>query len=398
VTNDPAAFLILADESAAWKIAGLPQLDRLALALNELAESIALDAKISVVIFWRPDISSASRWLPRHPKLTRVHLSESLKAVESGAQIIDTRLFVHREAFPQFLGTHSLPRIEEAVAESMDEWSKLREQFRTSLDLKRPGPAQQHWHYLADPADISGCDKAFLSRMGKTQDGLVSRFMNRPISRSITRRLLQHDVDPNVWTILMLALPVAAFLLLVRGDYVGILSGAALFQLYSIVDGCDGEIARAKYLESERGARIDDLCDLGGSILFVVGLGLGLFRSRASAYALEGFICAAVILVNEWLLHRTKQESPAEPDGLNQALYPRHRRLVAQSGLSFLGENSLWWIIQFTKRDVAIFVFLLLAIIDRPEWILHLWLSVSVVMLILSAKTHRDRSVTELGS
>lgn len=398
MTSDPAPFLILADESAAWKIAGLAQLDRLALALNELAESIAPDAKISVVIFWRPDISPGNRWLPRHPKLTRVHLSESLKVVESGAQIIDTRLFVHREGFPQFLQARLLPRVEGAVTESTDQWSKLGEQFRTSLDLKRPEPAQQSWHYLANPAEIPACDQALLSRMGKTQDGLVSRFMNRPISRSITRRLLQHDVDPNAWTIWMLALPVAAFLLLVRGDYVGILFGAALFQLYSIVDGCDGEIARARYLESERGARIDDLCDLGGSVLFVVGLGLGLFRSRASAYALEGFICATVIFVNEWLLHRAKQESTAEPDGLNQALYPRHRRLVAQSGLSFLGDNSLWWIIQFTKRDVAIFVFLLLAIIDRPEWILHLWLSVSIVMLILSAKTHRDRSVTQLGS
>jgi CDP-L-myo-inositol myo-inositolphosphotransferase len=49
-----------------------------------------------------------------------------------------------------------------------------------------------------------------------------------------------------------------------------------LFQIFSILDGCDGEIARAKFMESERGRRLDDLFDVLSNILLVLGLGFGL--------------------------------------------------------------------------------------------------------------------------
>jgi hypothetical protein len=39
---------------------------------------------------------------------------------------------------------------------------------------------------------------------------------------------------------------------------------------------------------------------------------------------------------------------------------------------------------QLTKRDVAIFAFFLLALVDRAGWILHLWLAVASVSLVLS--------------
>jgi hypothetical protein len=48
--------IVLADESADWKIAGLRQLERLVLALDELATSISSQRKIDIFIFWRPDI------------------------------------------------------------------------------------------------------------------------------------------------------------------------------------------------------------------------------------------------------------------------------------------------------------------------------------------------------
>jgi hypothetical protein len=65
-------------------------------------------------------------------------------------------------------------------------------------------------------------------------------------------------------------------------------------------------------------------------------------------------------------------------------LYVRHRALIQRSGLLFLGEKVVWWLFQLTKRDVAIFLFLLLAIAGRPQWILHLWIAVSTVTLLLA--------------
>src|SRR5262249_60534751 len=74
------------------------------------------------------------------------------------------------------------------------------------------------------------------------------------------------------------AIAPVAFVFLVRGDYTGFLVGTALFQLINILDGCDGEVARAKYLDTERGRRLDAFCDFLANLIFVLCLGIGLFQ------------------------------------------------------------------------------------------------------------------------
>src|ERR1043166_260516 len=157
---------------------------------------------------------------------------------------------------------------------------------------------------------------------GKPQDGIVSRFFNRPISRSITRVLLRFPITPNAWTMSIFPLLIVAFLFLLRGNYLGFVVGCAIFQLYSILDGCDGEIARAKNLVSESGGRLDTLFDTIGSFLLMLGVGLGL---RAQVYLLEGIFCALLIAVNEVWLHKTKSDEELPPNEISAALYPRHR-------------------------------------------------------------------------
>src|SRR5204863_5040511 len=93
--------------------------------------------------------------------------------------------------------------------------------------------------------------------MSKPQDGFVSRFLNRPISRRITRFLLKFPIHPSAWTISIFVLPLIACVFFVRGDYVSVVIGAAIFQAFSTLDGCDGEVASAKQLESQFGERLD---------------------------------------------------------------------------------------------------------------------------------------------
>src|SRR6266436_8960004 len=133
--------------------------------------------------------------------------------------------------------------------------------------------------------------------MSKPQDGFVSRFLNRPISRRITSFLLKFPIHPNAWTISIFVLPLIAGAFLVRGDYKSVVIGAVIFQVFSILDGCDGEIARAKNLESKLGERLDYFCDFLGSLIYVLALGFGLHHSA------EGIVCASLIAGNEWLLH-----------------------------------------------------------------------------------------------
>src|SRR5712675_3726739 len=215
--------------------------------------------------------------------------------------------------------------------------------------------------------------------MSKPQDGFVSRFLNRPISRRITRFLVKFPIDPNAWTISIFVLPLIACVFLVRGNYVSIVIGAAIFQAFSILDGCDGEIARAKNLESKFGERLDYFCDFVSSLLYVLALGLGLHRSS------EGIVCAVLITANEVLLRAGKSQTAVAPSALHESFYARHRTMIGHSGLLNLGERFVWWLFQLTKRDVAVFVFLMLATLGLADWILHLWMIVAGASLILSA-------------
>src|SRR5213595_1739465 len=217
--------------------------------------------------------------------------------------------------------------------------------------------------------------------MSKPQDGFVSRFLNRPISGRITSVLLKLPIHPSTWTISICVLPLIAGVFLVRGDYVSIVIGAAIFQVFSILDGCDGEIARAKNLESKLGQGLDYLCDFIASLLYVFTLGLGLHRSR------EGAVCAVLITANELFLRVGKNKMAVGSSELHKSFYARHRAMIGHSGLLNLGERFVWWLFQLTKRDMAILVFLLLALLGLADWILNLWTIVAGASLILSAIT-----------
>ena len=231
--------------------------------------------------------------------------------------------------------------------------------------------------------------------MSKPQDGFVSRFLNRPISRRITSFLLKFPIHPNAWTISIFVLPLIAGVFLLRGDYTNVVIGAAMFQAFSILDGCDGEIARSRNLESKLGERLDYFCDFLASLIYVLALGFGLHHSA------EGIICASLITANEWLLHG-KNEMQMVSETLHESFYKRHHGMIGHSGLLNLGDQFVWWIFQLTKRDMAVFVFLLLALLGLANWILHLWTIVAGASLVLttiaairSSASHADAVTRE---
>lgn len=382
--------VILADESANWNVGGLRQLDRLVLALDELATSISSQRKIDIFIFWRPDIAPYQRWKPDDPRIARCNFVDGLM-VGGRERVFNTRLLVKPRGLERFV-YDSVPLENDAtIGDERAVWEKLWERFENACAAFGP---RKHgtWRYVFDDRDVGRLEGWLLSG-GKSQDGLVSRFLNRPISRMVTRVLLRFPITPNVWTMSIFPLLVIAFFFLLRGDYWGIVAGCAIFQVYSILDGCDGEIARAKNLVSEVGGQLDTLCDTIGNLLLLIGLGLGLRAQHPASgwtYALEGFLCAALIAMNEFSLHKTKPEEGLRPSGVSAALYPRHQTLAQHSGLMLLGERNVWWLVQLTKRDVAILFFLALAIAGLPQWILHLSLIVTAITLSLSVIAMRS--------
>ena len=114
--------VILSDESANWQIAGLRQLDRLVLGLDEFAKAIGTASKIEIVVFWKPEIPLSERLLPKHQRITRVRLTEASGSVEPEARILATRLFIARNALLNFFSTTPPVKIALAIPEPIKAW------------------------------------------------------------------------------------------------------------------------------------------------------------------------------------------------------------------------------------------------------------------------------------
>ena len=377
--------LIVADESADWMVAGLRQLERLALSVDEFALENKETAPVLVCISWRPDLDQSQRWMPKNERLTRTAFTTELEEVPYDL-VLNTRLFLYRSAMRQLMEVWVSPP---KIIYARDEKGSWESNFRQMEAL--PHSRERAWEYITNGSQIDEIEIRFLRGSGKSQDGFVSRYLNRPISRVVTRLLLRFPTTPNAWTLLIFPIPIIASLILLQSTYWSFLWGLVLFQVFSVLDGCDGEIARAKFLESERGRQLDDCFDILSNILLVVGLGFGLSRQANLAghsgwfYVVEGLTAAALIGVNEFCLATQEPRAgEGESESLGGALYPRHRQLMERSGLLYFGEKFASWLIQLTKRDVAMLFFVFLAAIGRPAWILHLLFAVTAASLVLA--------------
>jgi phosphatidylglycerophosphate synthase len=110
---------------------------------------------------------------------------------------------------------------------------------------------------VSTAGDLRRAESWLLRGLIKDTEGFMSRHVERLISLALTRYLVWTSVTPNAMTLVSLAIGLAAapcFLSSAPGWQV---AGALLFLLHSILDGCDGEIARLKFLESPGGAALD---------------------------------------------------------------------------------------------------------------------------------------------
>ena len=132
------------------------------------------------------------------------------------------------------------------------------------------------------------------------------------------------------------------------GGYAVGIVGALLFQLSSIVDCCDGEVARIKHLESPFGDRLDVLADNVVHVAIVAGIAWTAYREEGSIYLVLGLVAAVGMLIDLLVM---LGDSPA-----NAATESRINDLLAQ----------------LANRDFSVLI-LLLALLSKPEW--FIWLA-----------------------
>jgi len=134
-------------------------------------------------------------------------------------------------------------------------------------------PTDDFWIDVDDPAAFHKAEQALLKRLrDKPNDGPVARYLNRPISVRISRYLVQGDMTPNQISLFSFLCSVLAAGLFALDGYVALLLGGVLAQFASIIDGCDGEVARLKYQSSDFGGWFDAVLDRYADAFLLFGL------------------------------------------------------------------------------------------------------------------------------
>jgi CDP-L-myo-inositol myo-inositolphosphotransferase len=139
------------------------------------------------------------------------------------------------------------------------------------------------WIDVDDNKTLKKANKYLLQQLKKRSDGPVSRYINRPISAAITKFLVKSNISPNQVSFFCFFLALAASGFFLMGSYVNLVIGGVLAQISSIVDGCDGEIARLKFISTKMGGWLDAVLDRYADGFLLFGLTYYLFISSGKA-------------------------------------------------------------------------------------------------------------------
>jgi hypothetical protein len=141
---------------------------------------------------------------------------------------------------------------------------------------------------VVDRASRRAAENAVFDDLLRGDLGFVARYINKKISFRLTRYLLVYlPFTPNMVTLFAGLVGLYGAFLISTGTPNNVLMGFLLAQIQSILDGCDGELARVRFQQTAIGEWLDTIVDDFLNLALVLAIGVALWR-RGSAVAMLG--------------------------------------------------------------------------------------------------------------
>ena len=201
------------------------------------------------------------------------HIGKSINAIDG----FDTGFFVIASKTLEHIGSMSdeknisLSRVMQKIADN-NHLCCIEVPALSWLDIDTKEDLEKAKDFLFDAAN------------SKLNDGPVSRYLNRPISNRITKQIVNFPVKPNHISLVSFLLSLLAAIIIAFKGYSFLVLGALLAQLSSILDGCDGEVARLKNITSKYGGWFDQILDRYADLLLITGLTFHTYYLHQSLY------------------------------------------------------------------------------------------------------------------
>jgi phosphatidylglycerophosphate synthase len=220
---------------------------------------------------------------------------------------------------------------------------------------------------VATPADLVEAEKTIRQSSHKDTDAKIALF-NRRMSLPISVALIPTTLTPNQLSVMLVAIGFYSAWLFSTGQYLAGVVGAFLSLAASVLDGCDGEIARLKYQESALGCWIETFGDYSYYIAIFIGLTIGAVRRTGweGFYWVGGIALAGTLAGFALLIYLRARITAGQPEKLHAIARER-----------FQAEPSLWsrviWRISFVATRAAMpYGIMVFALLDLLPWIVVL--------------------------
>jgi phosphatidylglycerophosphate synthase len=215
--------------------------------------------------------------------------------------------------------------------------------------------------------------------------GYVARHFNKPVSFFLTRHFFCHlPITPNQVTLGAALVGLFGMVLIASGDYALMVWGFFLAHLQSILDGCDGELARVRFQQSAVGEWLDTIVDDGLNIILFTAIGVGLFRAGGDTTALTmGLFASGMHLVYDIVAL-----SEIRRQGEGGEIISVRWRLVGKDDMkSRLSKNHKSVVARFYalgRRDFFVLAFLIYALLRIPKLALIHALIISFPLFVIA--------------
>ncbi len=228
-------------------------------------------------------------------------------------------------------------------------------------------------------ADLRRAERHLLASLVKDTEGFMSRHFERKISLAVSRRLAGTSVSPNAMTLISLAVGLVGAAFFLRPTAASETTGALLFLLHSILDGCDGELARLKFQESRWGGLLDFWSDNVVHAAVFAAMAIGWSRSVAHTWPLTlGASAVAGTFASAYFVYRRTMTRPREG--------PLYTSVATE------GETPLTRAADAVSRRDFIYLVLILSALGKAGWFLVLAaVGAPVFFLMLTAIASAER-------
>ena len=236
------------------------------------------------------------------------------------------------------------------------------EALQASLSVQPLDLGIRDWTHLGVKEDLPAAEDWLLKGLVKDTEGFMSRHFERRISLSVTRRLVRTPVTPNQMTLVSTGIGIAGAFFFISFQKWYHVIGALLFWLHSVLDGCDGEIARLKFMESRWGGLLDFWGDNVVHSAVFLGIAWGWYRWAYNPLPLDlAFLAVGGTLASAGLVYWNTMRSKRGSGPLFTSVAAGPQESGATQRIA-----------DFLARRDFIYLVILFAALDRSVW--FLWL------------------------